>query len=267
MYAICAEQVTKQYRNGINVLSGLSLTVEAGEIFSLLGPNGAGKSTLIRILTTCLRPDSGKITMLGKDLGREARALRRQIACAFQQPSIDRSLTLEENMLFQGRLHRIPADEAKRRMEQLVSVFGLAPCRKYPVASYSGGTMRRLDIAANLMSNPKILFLDEPTVGVDVKARRIMWETIRQIREEWGTTIFLTTHYLEEADELSDTVCIMNGGKAVVQGSPENLRSLLEQELGRGNIAGRPRQEQAVQTFQAKPALEDVFLWLTGKEN
>ncbi len=231
MYAIQAENIIKQYKNGVQALSGLSLSVRAGEIFSLLGENGAGKSTLIRILTTYLRPTSGKVTMFEKSIYTDAAWIRSQIACVAQQTSIDTHLSLEENMLFQSRLYKIPKADAVRRMEKLISDFGLAQYRKYPVSSYSGGIKRRLDIALNMMSKPQILFLDEPTVGMDIQSRNSMWEMVKQIRDEFETTIFLTTHYLEEADSLSNSVCIMKDGKAVKQGTPVELRSLLRENI------------------------------------
>lgn len=229
MYAIQTEAVTKQYKNGVQALSGLTISVKAGEIFTLLGQNGAGKSTLIRILTTYMRPTTGEVTMLGKSIYRDAPWIRSQVACVAQQTSIDTHLSLEENMLFQGRLYKIPKAEAAQRMEKLISDFGLERYRKYPVSSYSGGVKRRLDIALNMMSNPKILFLDEPTVGMDIQSRISMWDMMKKIRDDFETTIFLTTHYLEEADNLSDSICIMKDGKEVKQGTPEELRSLLRE--------------------------------------
>lgn len=230
MYAIETENIIKQYKNGVQALSGLSLSVRAGEIFSLLGENGAGKSTLIRILTTYIRPTSGNMTMIGRNIYTDASWVRSQIACVAQKTSIDTYLSLEENMLFQSRLYKIPKTEAKKRMEKLITDFGLERYRKYPVSSYSGGVKRRLDIALNMMSNPKILFLDEPTVGMDIQSRISMWEMMKQIRDDFGTTIFLTTHYLEEADNLSDTICIMKDGKEVIQGTPLELRTYLRQD-------------------------------------
>ncbi len=236
MYAVQVENLVKQYKNGVQALSGLTLSVRQGELFSLLGQNGAGKSTLIRILTTYLKPTSGSVTMFGKDICREAAAVRREVACVSQQTSIDTYLSLEENMLFQSRLYRIPRSAARDRMETLIDAFGLAEYRSYPVSSYSGGIKRRLDIALNLMSNPKLLFLDEPTVGMDLQSRRLMWEMIRKIRSEFGTTVFLTTHYLEEADQLSDNICIMRDGREVVQGTPYELRAYTRQNMVRIHV-------------------------------
>lgn len=230
MYAIQVEHAVKLYKNGVQALNNLNLSVQRGEIFSLLGHNGAGKSTLIRILTTYLRPTSGEITMLDKDIYKDAAAIRSQIACVAQHISIDTHLSLEENMMFQSRLYKIPKAKAEQRMEKLVADFGLSQYRKYPVSSYSGGVKRRLDIALNMMSNPHILFLDEPTVGMDIQSRITMWDMVRKIRDDFGTTIFLTTHYLEEADGLSDTICIMKDGKEIIQGTSNELRSLLHQD-------------------------------------
>ena len=230
MYAIQIKNVVKEYKNGVQALSGLNLTVKQGELFSLLGQNGAGKSTLIRILTTYLKPTSGHIMMFGKDIEKEATTIRTEIACVSQQTSIDTYLSLEENMIFQSRLYKIPKSEAFDRMEKLIVAFGLEQYRKYPVSSYSGGVKRRLDIALNMMAKPKLLFLDEPTVGMDIQSRRLMWEMINKIRTDFGTTVFLTTHYLEEADNLSDTICIMKDGKEVIQGTPLELRTYLRQD-------------------------------------
>lgn len=230
MYAIQIKNVVKEYKNGVQALSGLNLTVKQGELFSLLGQNGAGKSTLIRILTTYLKPTSGHIMMFGKDIEKEATTIRTEIACVSQQTSIDTYLSLEENMIFQSRLYKIPKSEAFDRMEKLIVAFGLEQYRKYPVFSYSGGVKRRLDIALNMMAKPKLLFLDEPTVGMDIQSRRLMWEMINKIRTDFGTTVFLTTHYLEEADNLSDTICIMKDGKEVIQGTPLELRTYLRQD-------------------------------------
>ena len=177
------------------------MSVKRGEIFSLLGQNGAGKSTLIKVLTTYLHPTSGKIFMFGKDIDHEAAEIRSEIGCVAQKTSIDTHLSLTENMHFQGKLYKIPKQDAKKRMEKLIDCFGLENYLQYPVASYSGGIKRRLDIALNLMSNPKALFLDEPTVGMDIQSRMAMWDMVRKIRTDFGTTIFLTTHYLEEADQ------------------------------------------------------------------
>ncbi len=231
MEAIQVSNLVKQYKNGVRALDELSLNVKSGEIFALLGPNGAGKSSLINTLTTYLTPTSGTVTMLGKDLCKEPNFVRSQIACVSQRISIDAHLSLMENMIFQSRLYKVDAGAAKNRINTLIDSFGLEKYLKYPTASYSGGVKRRLDIAMNMVSYPKILFLDEPTVGMDIQSRKSMWEMMKKIRDEFGTTIFLTTHYLEEADELSDTICIMKDGHELVQDTPNNLRQYIRQNI------------------------------------
>lgn len=231
MIAIEINNLIKQYKNGVKALDDLSLRVKQGETFSLLGPNGAGKSSLINILTTFYKPTSGNVTMLGKDLYKEPAWVRTQIACVAQHVSIDDHLSLMENMMFQSRLYKVDNATAKKRISTLIDSFGLSQYLKYPVASYSGGVKRRLDIAMNMVSMPKILFLDEPTVGMDIISRKAMWKIIQKIKNDFKTTIFLTTHYLEEADVLSDTICIMKEGHELIQGTPESLKQYIKQNI------------------------------------
>ena len=271
MSAIQAENVIKKYKNGVQALDGLSLTVKDGEIFSLLGQNGAGKSTLIHILTTYLAPTSGLVTMFGKDIYREASEIRTQISCVAQRTSIDTHLSLTENMMFQSKLYKVPKDEAKTIMEILIACFGLERYLKYPVSSYSGGVKRRLDIALNMMSNPKILFLDEPTVGMDIQSRMAMWDMMKKIRTDFGTTIFLTTHYLEEADQLSDTICIMKNGKEIIQGTPLALREYLRKDILRISFSSKEEVKNCFQPLKSILALEESDLRqdkiITGLKN
>ncbi|WP_105614687.1 ABC transporter ATP-binding protein [Vallitalea okinawensis] len=231
MLAIEIDKLVKQYRNGVRALDALSLNVRSGEIFTLLGPNGAGKSTLINILTTYFKPTSGNVRMLGKDLFKDPSWARHQIACVAQRTSIDEHLSLMGNMMFQSRLYKVDSQVVKKRIKTLIDNFELSEYLKYPIASYSGGVKRRLDIAMNMVSSPKILFLDEPTIGMDVLSRKAMWKLLRKIRNDYGTTIFLTTHYLEEADQLSDNICIMKDGKIIIQGTSESLRSYTQQAM------------------------------------
>lgn len=241
MLAIEINNLVKQYKNGVKALDNLSLKVKQGDIFSLLGPNGAGKSSLINILTTFYKPTSGNITMLGKDLFKEPTWVRKQIACVSQSVSIDDHLSLMENMLFQSRLYKVDKSAAKKRIELLIDSFGLSQYLKYPVASYSGGVKRRLDIAMNMVSMPKILFLDEPTVGMDVASRKAMWKIIQKIKDDFKTTIFLTTHYLEEADALSDTICIMKEGHQLIDGTPESLKQYTKQNILRIGFSNKDK--------------------------
>jgi ABC-2 type transport system ATP-binding protein len=231
MLAIDIDNLVKQYKNGVKALDELNLKVNEGEIFSLLGPNGAGKSSLINILTTFYKTTSGKVTVLGKDLCEEPAWVRTQIACVAQRISIDEHLSLMDNMIFQSRLYKVEPRVARKKISSLIDSFELSGYLGYPTSFYSGGVKRRLDIAMNLVSSPKILFLDEPTVGMDVESRKALWKMLLKIREEFGTTIFLTTHYLEEADQLSDTICIMKDGKELIQGTSSSLRHYIRQNI------------------------------------
>jgi len=254
MQAIHVDKLIKQYKNGVRALDELSLNVQGGEIFTLLGPNGAGKSSLINILTTYFKPTSGNVEMLGKDLSKEPAWIRTQIACAAQHISIDEHLSLMENMVFQSRLYKADRQVARERINSLIDSFELSGYLKYPTASYSGGVKRRLDIAMNLVSNPKILFMDEPTVGMDAQSRKEMWKMLLKIRDDYGTTIFLTTHYLEEADQMSDNICIIKDGKELVQGTPGSLRSYIRQNMLRIGFSS------AEEIKKYLPALENAGL-------
>lgn len=260
MTAIYVNDLFKKYKNGVQALDGLTLTVEEGEIFSLLGQNGAGKSTLINVLTTYLRPTSGNVIMFGKDVYREAAEIRSKISCVAQRTSIDTNLSLTENMILQSKLYKVPKLEAGKRMEMLIACFGLEKYLKYPVLSYSGGVKRRLDIALNLMSNPKVLFLDEPTVGMDIQSRVAMWDMVKKIKNDFGTTIFLTTHYLEEADQLSDKICIMKNGKEVIQGSPKALREYLRQDMLKISFSVKKDAEHCFECLKEGIALKESDL-------
>lgn len=258
MLAIELEDVCKTYKNGVKALDGLSLKVRKGEIFSLLGPNGAGKSTLIRLLTTYSKADRGKVEILGKNLEREAGSIRPLIACVSQNISVDTHLSLLENMKFQAGLYKVPALQRERRTQQLIEGFGLERYLEFPVAGYSGGIKRRLDIAMNLISNPHILFLDEPTTGMDIQSRMAMWSMMKTIRDTFETTILLTTHYLEEAQELSDAICIMNHGKNLLQGTAEELRRHLGYEWLEVGFVSTERAEQGMKILQRENVLHEL---------
>ncbi|MFL0251005.1 ATP-binding cassette domain-containing protein [Clostridium neuense] len=258
MLAIEVDKLFKQYKNGVRALDNLSLKVNCGEIFSLLGPNGAGKSTLINILTTFYKPTSGNVTVLGKNLCKSIFWIRTQISCAAQRVSIDDHLSLMENMLFQSRLYKVDNVTARKRINSLIDSFGLSQYLKYPVASYSGGIKRRLDIAMNMVSMPRILFLDEPTVGMDIASRNAMWKIMQKIRDEFKTTIFLTTHYLEEADALSNTICIMKEGHELVQGTPESLKKYTKQNILRIGFSDKKKTRECAEMFSKANILPSI---------
>lgn len=231
MEIIQINNLIKNYKNREKVLDIEKLIIKQGEIFSLLGPNGAGKSTLINILTTYLNYNGGEVKISGKDLIKESQEIRKEIACVAQNISIDEHLSLEENLIFQGELYGIAKNELKNRAEIFIHEFDLEEYREYPVSTYSGGVKRRLDIAVNMISYPKILFLDEPTVGIDIHSRKSIWKMMRKIKEKYGATIFLTTHYLEEAQELSDYICILKNGNIAAQGTIDSLGKYINQKI------------------------------------
>jgi ABC-2 type transport system ATP-binding protein len=258
--AIIVKELTKTYVGGKTALNKLSLSVKEGEIYTLLGPNGAGKSTLINTLTTYLKPTSGLVQIMGKDLSKEQKFVRSQIACVAQKASIDNHLTLRENMLFQSRLYKLDKATAKSRMQALIHAFGLKDYVDSRVSTYSGGVKRRLDIAMSMMSYPKILYLDEPTVGMDIESRKAMWDIIKKIQNDYGTTVFLTTHYLEEADMLSDTICIIKDGHEIVQDSPENLRRYTQQNLIKISLSSVKKANEFAEAIKIMPFVRGIRL-------
>ncbi|MCP4794331.1 MAG: ATP-binding cassette domain-containing protein [Actinomycetia bacterium] len=209
----------------IVAVDGIDLSVARGEVFGFLGPNGAGKSTTVRMLTTLLRPTGGSARIDGLDVVEFAPAVRRIIGVALQDASIDPLMTGNELMRLQAVLHGIPRSEAKRRCPELLARVGLTGAADRRVATYSGGMRRRLDLAISLVHEPSILFLDEPSAGLDPTSRLALWEEVRRLNRELGTTVFLTTQYLEEADELAARIAIIDRGCLVREGSPEDLKA------------------------------------------
>lgn len=221
--AIEASSLGKVY-GGVTAIDALSFQVHSGEIFGLLGPNGAGKSTTLRILITLLKPTSGRATVLGRDVTAEPEEVRRLIGYVPQERAIDRFLTGREHLLLLGDLYHLSKHEALRRIEQLLKLVNLEDRADDPARTYSGGMKRKLDIACGLLPNPKILFLDEPTLGLDVQSRLRVWEHIRQLHVQ-GLTVVMTTNYLDEADQLCDRVAIIDGGRIKALGSPSELKA------------------------------------------
>lgn len=230
------ENLTKRYRGAKDsAVDGISFSVKAGEFFTLLGPNGAGKTTTISILTTTLNPTSGAVRIAGYDIRQAASTVRQNIGIIFQQPSLDFNLTAEENVRFHAVLYGLypfrptfstMPPEYKQQVSELAALLGLEHEMDKTVKKFSGGMRRKLEIIRSLLHKPSVLFLDEPTAGLDPVSRRTLWEYLRQVRRERGTTIFLTTHYLDEAEE-ADQTCIINHGRIVASGSPEQVKSQL----------------------------------------
>ncbi len=239
--AIETRELTRRFGT-VTAVDALSLAVRPGEVFGLLGPNGAGKTTTIKMLITLLPPTSGSATVSGYDVTADQRLVRRSIGYVSQLLSSDGALSARENLDISGRLYHIPSAERRERMDDALAFMGLADVADNLVRTYSGGMVRRLEIAQAMLHQPQVLFLDEPTVGLDPTARRAVWEHIRRLRDREGTTILLTTHYMDEAAELCERVGIMHLGKLVALGTPESLAA----EVGPG------------------ATLDDVFTHYTG---
>jgi ABC-2 type transport system ATP-binding protein len=220
--AVSVTGLRKAYGEKV-VLDDVALTIGEGEVFALLGPNGAGKTTIVRILSTLIPADAGTATVMGYDLRRESGAVRGVIGVTGQFSAVDNLLTGEENLVLMGRLIHLPANERRARASQLLERFDLVEAARQTPATYSGGMTRRLDIAMTLMGRPRLIFLDEPTTGLDPRSRQIMWQIIRDLVAE-GVTILLTTQYLEEADQLADRIAVLDHGRIVAQGTPEELK-------------------------------------------
>ncbi len=227
MAVIEAEGLVKVYRSRkseVRALDGVDLEVQEGTVLGLLGPNGAGKTTTVRILATLLRADAGRATIAGLDVARDAQAVRRLIGLSGQYAAVDENLTGRENLWMFGRLYQLGSAEAKRRATELLAQFDLEEAADRVAKTYSGGMRRRLDLAAALIGRPGLLFLDEPTTGLDPRSRLGMWDVIRsQVRQ--GTTLLLTTQYLEEADELADEIAVVDHGRIIARGTADELKS------------------------------------------
>ncbi len=249
--AVLAEGLVKHYtgREGtVEAVRGVDLAVETGEIFAFLGPNGAGKSTMVRMLTTLLSITSGRAEVAGVDVVRDPDSARRRIGVALQEAGLDPRQTGRELLNLHGRLFGLSADRARERAQELLELVELEEAADRSIKGYSGGMGRRLDLAAALVHQPEVLFLDEPTTGLDPASRLTVWDELRRINDE-GTTVFLTTQYLEEADQLCDRLAIIDDGLIVRQGTPDALKADLRERRG----------------GTEEPSLDDVFLDATGR--
>jgi len=222
-----AESLSKTYRGGVEALKGVSFSVKPGTVCALLGPNGAGKSTIVKILTTLSRPSGGRASVVGRDVVREPQRVRRAIGLVAQKSAVDLEATAAENLTLQGQLYGMSGAELRRRVTDLLARFTLTDARKRIARTLSGGMQRKLDVAMGLIHQPQVLFLDEPTTGLDPEARAEMWREIARLAHEDGLTVVLTTHYLEEADRLAQQVAILDRGRIVVEGTPEGLKAEL----------------------------------------
>ncbi|GAB2989522.1 ATP-binding cassette domain-containing protein [Saccharothrix stipae] len=242
--AITATGLRKSFGDHV-VLDGIDLTVPRGTVFALLGANGAGKTTTVKILSTLLGADAGDVRVAGHDLAREPDAVRAAIGVTGQFSAVDNLLTGEENLRLMADLHHLGRDEGRRRAAELLDRFDLVNAGRKPVATYSGGMRRRLDLAMTLVGDPQVIFLDEPTTGLDPRSRRGMWQIVREL-VAGGVTIFLTTQYLEEADELADRIAVLDRGRVVAEGTAEELKRRIPGGHVRLRFADRQRLEAAV---------------------
>jgi ABC-2 type transport system ATP-binding protein len=224
MKAITASNLYKTYNKGkVKALDGLNLDVEEGTVLGVLGPNGAGKTTTVRVLATLLRPDSGSATVAGVDVIKNPDEVRKIIGLSGQYAAVDETLTGWDNLIMFGRLYHLSAKQAKIRTDELLAQFSLTDAAKRPIRTYSGGMRRRLDLAASLIIRPKVLFLDEPTTGLDPRGRQDMWGVINEL-VKGGVTLLLTTQYLEEADQLADEIAVIDHGKVIARGTSDSLK-------------------------------------------
>ena len=230
LYSIETKSLTKSFSD-VTAVNDVSFTVENGEIFGFLGPNGAGKSTTMMILTTLLKPTSGQALIAGNNVMTDPKKVRENIGYVQQETTVDEYLTGRENLILQAKLNHIPKNEIDSRIDEVLDLIELSDKQNESVVTYSGGMRKRLDIAGGLLHRPKVLFLDEPTVGLDIQTRRKIWEYIKKIHEEFEMTIFLSTHYMEEADQLCDRIGIIDGGKIQVIDSPQNMKNAMGNEV------------------------------------
>jgi ABC-2 type transport system ATP-binding protein len=256
---VLAEGLRKDFgppRRRVRVLDGVDLALHRGEVLALLGPNGAGKTTTVRILTTLLRPDGGRATVAGHDVVRDAARVRSVISLTGQQVALDLKQSARENLTMMGRLAHLPRRVVRDRVDGLLDAFDLAGVADRQAAACSGGTRRRLDLAAGLLTRPQVLFLDEPTTGLDPRSRQAVWETVRDVVAE-GTSLFLTTQYLEEADRLADRVALVDGGRVAAEGTPAQLKRQVGQasvELDLATAADAARVRAALRLPAAEGA-------------
>ncbi|MBC7222407.1 ATP-binding cassette domain-containing protein [Candidatus Bipolaricaulota bacterium] len=259
MEAVRVENLVKIYHGGIRAVDGVSFTINEEEIFGFLGPNGAGKSTTIKCIIGLVRPTAGRIWIFGVDVERDPGVVKRSIGYAAQETAVDDQLTGWENLYLQGRFHHLSPKEIRARGEEVLRLFGLWERRNDLAQTYSGGMLKRLDIACALIHRPRILFLDEPTLGLDVQTRKAIWDYIRKLRDEHKMTIFLTTHYMEEADELSDRVAIIDHGKILALDKPGALKAALGGDLITLKFASQDERLPALlSAIRALPGVRDL---------
>lgn len=258
MYAVETDKLSKVYHSGLKAVDEVSIKVENGEIFGFLGPNGAGKSTTIMILTTLLKPTSGKAFVAGFDVVTHAKNVRQNIGYVQQDSTIDEYLTGRENLELQARLNHIPKNIRTKRIDEILEIIELSDRQNEAAVTYSGGMRKRLDIGGGLLNMPKVLFLDEPTLGLDIQTRYKIWEYIKKIHDEFKISIFLTTHYMEEADKLCDNISIIDNGKIKITNSPKELKNALGNEIVTFEVNSEMKLEKLVSEIKNITTVKDV---------
>ena len=254
--AVLVENLERTYKGGLKAVDGVNLIVEPGEIYGFLGPNGAGKSTTVRILTTLLRPTGGRALVAGYDVVKQASEVRRNIGVALQEAALDPLMTGRELLQLQGALHGLRRDEARERAAELLERVDLVEAADRRLQTYSGGMTRRLDLAMALVHRPSVLFLDEPTTGLDPVSRNALWREVRSLNDE-GTTVFLTTQYLEEAEQLADRVGIIDRGHIVAEGTPDELKRLVGDPALMVKLIDPAQHEEACRVLAAHGEVSD----------
>ena len=258
MHAIEVNSLTKKFGN-FRAVDNISVQVEEGEIFGFLGPNGAGKSTTMMILTTLLKPTSGNVFVGGYDVMLNAKKVREKIGYVQQEISVDEFLTGRENLYLHARINQIPSNLIKSRIDDVLELVELGEKKDQATLTYSGGMRKRLDIANGLLSRPSVLFLDEPTVGLDIQTRRKIWGYIKKIREDFGMTIFISTHYMEEADKLCDRIGIIDHGKIQVVDTPKSMKSAIGNEIISFNLVdGKANQDALIEQINKIEFVKEV---------
>jgi ABC-2 type transport system ATP-binding protein len=257
LHAIQTEKLRKEYEGDIIAVAGIDLEVEEGQVFAFLGPNGAGKTTTVRMLTTLLRPTSGKASVVGLDVYRQQHDIRRSIGVALQEAGLDGLATGRELLELQGKLCGLTSETSRRRAGEMLDLVGLTDAAERLVKTYSGGMKRRLDLASALVHQPRVLFLDEPTEGLDPASRVSIWQEVQRLNKQMGMTLFLTTHYLEEADRLADRVAIIDHGSIVAEGTPAELKATIGADVVTVSFHNSGF-EQAKSLLEGMPGLREM---------
>jgi len=260
MLAVEVKDLVKTYDGTVRALDGVDLNIDAGKVFALLGPNGAGKTTLIRILTTQLRPDSGEAHVFGLDAVREGAEIRKIAGYVPQEMSVWTDISGFENLLIYAKIYGVPSNERRDVIEGALETMGLSEVANNLVKTYSGGMIRRLEVACAMLTKPKIMFLDEPTIGLDPSARKAVWERLTSFRSEYGTTVFFNTHYMDEADLYSDEIAIINRGKIVKIGTAEELKHSVGGEVIQFTVGDYTVAEDVLDRIRGMSLVKDTMI-------